>query len=74
MTNTDKCRRLTPLLPRYELFRHSSGVHFYHSSSQSGGKVDWIKRPRFYGARKPAYLVLALDHCPIAYWSKDNKF
>jgi len=55
----------------YDSFKHSFAVHFYHSSSQSVGSPRAIKKPKYYGARKPAYLVLALDHCPIAYWSND---
>ena len=56
----------------YEMFSRSYAVHFYHSSSQSSiANPRGIKRPRFYGARKPAYLVLAMDHCPLSYWSKD---
>lgn len=55
----------------YEQFKNSYAVHFYHSSSQSVGSPQAIKKPKFYGARKPAYLVLALDHCPVAYWSKN---
>ena len=57
----------------YEMFQHSYGVHFYHSSSQSA-RVGDIRSPRHYGARRPAYLTLALDHCPFSYWSKDNSF
>ena len=58
-----------------EIFQHSYGVHFYHSSSQSAkakGGSSAIRKPKFYGARKPAYLVLALDHCPVSYWSNDQ--
>jgi len=55
----------------YDTFKNSFAVHFYHSSSQSVGSPRAIKKPKFYGARKPAYLVLALDHCPVAYWSRD---
>ena len=54
----------------YSHFKDSYAVHFYHSSSQSVGSPRSIKQPKFYGARKPAYLVLALDHCPLSYWSK----
>ena len=57
-----------------ELFRQSYGVHFYHSSSQKSGPLQNIKNPKYYGARRPAYLSLALDHCPVSYWSKDNMF
>ena len=55
----------------YDHLKNSYPVHFYHSSSQSVGSPRAIRKPKFYGARKPAYLVLALDHCPVAYWSKD---
>ena len=54
----------------YEIFEQSYGVHFYHSSSRRHGPDTVIKRPKYYGAKKPAYLVLAIDHCPLAYWSK----
>ena len=34
-----------------------------------------IKAPDQYeNNRLPAYLVLALDHCPLSYWSKYNSF
>ena len=58
-----------------EIFQHSYGVHFYHSSSQSAkskGGSNVIRKPKFYGARKPAYLVLALTNCPVSYWSNDQ--
>jgi len=54
----------------YDLLQNSYAVHFYHSSSQSVGSPKPINKPKYYGARKPAYLVLAMDHCPVAYWSK----
>ena len=54
----------------YEILDQSYAVHFYHSSSLRHGNGNIIKRPKYYGAKKPAYLVLALDHCPISYWSK----
>ena len=57
-----------------ELFRHSYGVHFYHSSSQNSGPLQVIRNAKYYGARRPAYLSLALDNCPVSYWSKDNAF
>ena len=57
-----------------ELFQHSYGVHFYHSSSQSAGPGQIIKSPKFYGARVPSLLALALDHCPVSYRSKNNHF
>ena len=51
-----------------EAFSSSYAVHFFHSSSHSNQK---IQRPKYYGARKPAYLTLALQHCPTAYWSRE---
>jgi len=53
----------------YEMFRNSLAVHFYHSSSQTTRGPIPIRRPKFYGARKPSYLVLALDNCPVSFWS-----
>ena len=50
-----------------DAFSSSYAVHFFHSSSHSNQK---IQRPKYYGARKPAYLTLALQHCPVAFWSK----
>ena len=58
----------------FTMFKHSFGVHFYHSSSQNSGPAQVVKSPKYYGARRPAYLVLALNHCPVSYWSKDNQF
>ena len=54
----------------YEIFDQSYAVHFYHSSSRRHGPDKVIKRPKYYGAKRPAYLVLGLNHCPLAYWSK----
>jgi len=54
----------------YKIFDQSYAVHFYHSSSRRHKPDKVIKRPKYYGAKKPAYLVLGLDHCPLAYWSK----
>ena len=55
----------------YKIFKESYAVHFYHSSPKRDPLNLNIMRPKYYGARKPAYLVLALDHCPVAYWSKE---
>lgn len=56
----------------YSQFTHSYAVHFYHSSSQSSSGPQTIRRPKYYGARKPAYLALALDHCPVSYRSRET--
>lgn len=56
----------------YEIFSNSFAVHFYHSSSRRHGPGAVIKRPKYYGAKKPAYLVLAMAHCPLAYWSGET--
>ena len=43
--------------------------------SGTQGAVGEINAPDQYeGNRLPAYLVLALDHCPLSYWSKYNTF
>lgn len=51
-------------------FDKSYAVHFYHNSRtfMRGGKGEpGISTPEYYGARKPAYLVLALQFCPISF-------
>ena len=53
----------------YQIFQESYAVHFFQSSPKRHPLNENIMRPKYYGARKPAYLVLALDHCPVAYWS-----
>ena len=40
--------------------------------NQRPHQLQKIKRPKFYGARKPAYLNLALQHCPTSYWSSPD--
>jgi len=52
-----------------KMFERTYAVHFFHTSSHNHQK---IKRPKFYGARKPAYLYLALQHCPISFWSAQD--
>jgi len=52
-----------------KMFERTYAVHFFHTSSHNHQK---IKRPKFYGARKPAYLNLALQHCPTSYWSSPD--
>lgn len=56
----------------YSFLDESYAVHFYHGSSIQGsnGEYSRIMRPKYYGARKPVYLTLALDHCPVAYYSQ----
>lgn len=55
-----------------KMFDGSYSVHFYHGSSNlHTGENSWkIKRPQYYGARKPAYLSLALEHCPVSFYSQ----
>jgi len=51
-------------------FDRSYAVHFYHSSRKNMRSLNGehgILTPEYYGARKPAYLVLALQYCPISY-------
>ncbi|XP_023323266.1 lactosylceramide 4-alpha-galactosyltransferase [Eurytemora carolleeae] len=53
------------------VFKNSYGVHFYHGSTKTkdgGGYQIW--KPSNYGARKPAYLALALEHCPVSFDSR----
>ena len=67
--------RLKERRPRadwYKFLSHSYGLHFYHSSSRA--VTGDIRQPQHYGVGRPAYLVLALDHCPVSYWSKFNSF
>ena len=54
----------------YDILQQSYGVHFFHSSPKPRAADRSIMKPKYYGARKPAYLVLAVDHCPVAVWSK----
>ena len=53
-----------------QVFEKSYAVHFYNGSKMLGGKSQIkILSANHYGAKKPAYLVLAHQFCPIAYHS-----
>ena len=54
----------------YSMLNESYGVHFYSSMKNS----EIVKFPEFYGDNIPAYLAIALDHCPVSYWSKNDEF
>ena len=49
-----------------EFFDGSATVHFYASSNPSRK----ILRPNHYGKNVPAYLSLAIQHCPLSYYSE----
>lgn len=51
-----------------KVFKDSLGVHMYSSSVHAKKK---IRRPRFYGKDVPAYLHLAMNHCPLAFYSEN---
>ena len=51
------------------IFKDSYGVHMYSSSVHSKRRM---LRPRYYGKEWPAYLYLAINHCPLAYYSEKS--
>ena len=55
---------------RYDIFLFNKKVQ--KPLNQDLKSLQKIKRPKFYGARKPAYLYLALQHCPISFWSAQD--
>ena len=50
-----------------QIFVNSYGVHMYSSSVYARRK---ILRPKYYGKLWPAYLHLAINHCPLSYYSE----
>ena len=56
-----------------KIFELSYAIHFYHGSTRLTSKSESrILSAKHYGARKPAYLVLALQYCPVAFQSVDG--
>jgi hypothetical protein len=52
------------------LFKDSYTVHFYQSSWKNEEEILW---PEFYPEKLyPAYLPLALKHCPLSLYSDDE--
>ena len=52
-----------------KMFDGSKTVHFYQTSSKNDEKIFW---PEAYKDKKyPAYVPLALEHCPMTYFSDD---
>ena len=50
-----------------DFFKDSYTAHFYQSSSKTVVKV---MKKKFYGSAFPAYLPLAMQHCPISFNSE----
>ena len=50
-------------------FKDSYSVDFYSTSSNQPGHIR-IMKPRFYGAKMPAYAYLGPKFCPVAFESE----
>ena len=51
-----------------ETFADSFTVHLYQSSRSF--KIRNVMKRRFYGAKAPALMFLAEDHCPLSFHSE----
>jgi len=51
------------------MFKNSRTVHFYQTSSKN---FDPVLRPEYYpGGKFPAYVPLAIEHCPLSFFSDE---